>query len=566
MYSGEKIRKKKRFNDSSSLVWNWWRTVARTMPLMEPPPELPPHSFAHMEPPKPRRRIVNRLKELLTPSTDHRHQQDQGFDQVVLRPPAFPLVEDSTKTFLTGNNANEHEPPQLPPHPPHPQDFISGDPHNNQFEQVEAGVGANVGAGAGAGVGVGVGAASFFNIPRSVILGDPNAFSNFSSSLHIKHVGLRAVVKRLITIAHRKSESARATQKFLRDLVVWGQNSSFDNVDSLELVSELQNLFQQDLIIEQRIAERLKALAAELDFVCIREQELSQERKNLALSLKRHRHVVEKRGSSDEEVALLREKVIAHERAFESYKSHYQYAVSVTARQAFKELGMDLYENASDLKETSGDFLINTLQVLQIVDGDSFVKDLEKIRLVRAERNWSKFSSQKRTDPQSWVDLVSGKRDGDDTLMQRVHKGLPQSFSSVEEPRLDFRTGLDESISAIQTDRFNPITSNEFFSPRDPLPNESQSLESQQPGGGNTVMRSLNPNVVGRLDTKSKSLLSTRESNAISVPQDQGPTRKQSKSVTSDDPNLNGFIVNFGNISQQFDDAEKHLQENRWLD
>ncbi|AQZ13527.1 SSP1 (YHR184W) [Zygosaccharomyces parabailii] len=535
------------------------------MPSIEPPPELPLHSFSHIEPPRPRRRIVNRLKDLLTPNTEQRHRQDSEYEQMVLRPPAFPLVEDSTKTFLTSNNADMQE-----PQPQEPQPRLQSEAQQTQFQPQRPppleyinNDSTNPIAGAGA-------PASFFNIPRSVILGDPNAFSNFSSSLHIKHVGLRSVVKRLTTVAHRKSESARASQKFLRDLVAWGQNSSFDNVDSLELVSEIQNLFQQDSIIEQRISERLKALAAELDYVCIREQELSQERKNLALSLRKHRHALEKKGEGNEEVTLLREKVIAHERAFESYKSHYQYAVSVTARQAFEELGMDFYENSSDLKETSAAFLKKTLQTLQIVDGDGFVKDLEKIRLVRAERNWSKLSPQQRGDPQSWVDLVSGKLDGDDTLMQRVYQGLPRSYS-VMEPPLDFRTGLEESMSAIDTGRFNPITSNEFFSPRDQNPSKYQPLdhapaETQKHEDVSDVVRSLNPNVVGRLDTQPPSVLSVRESNEGNILQDAAPPRKQSKSSRAEDPKFDGFIVNFGNISQQFDDAERHLQENRWLD
>ncbi|GAV48924.1 hypothetical protein ZYGR_0N03290 [Zygosaccharomyces rouxii] len=499
--------------------------------MVEPPPELPLHSFL-MDPPKSRKRIVNKLKGLLAPSKEFVPRDE--FEDIPLRPPAFPLVEDSTKTFLTGNV----EPMGLQQQHQQQQEQERQRQHDqqqrNQHQQAKSGIA----------------------IPHSIILGDPSAFSNFSSSLHIKHIGLRSCVKRLNTIAQRKLETSKCTQKFLRDLISWGQNSSFDSLDSLELVNEIQLIFQQDLINEQNIAQRLKLLASELDFVCIREQELAQERKNLAISLKKHRYALEKKGEHHDETILLKEKVIAHERAFESYKSHYQFAVSITARHAFKELGIDLYERASDLKETTGEFLRITLQALESVDGDGFVKDLEKIRIVRAERSWAKLSREQKTNPQSWVDLVSGKKDGDDTLMQKVYQGLPKEYSPLEprinqqELKLDFpTTELDESTSAIQSGRFNPITSNEYFSPRTGQQENDTKREKLKNDVKETIVRSVDPNVVRNVTG--------------GVPAQRH--REETKPPPQND-NPNGFILNFSNISQQFDDAEKHLQENRWLD
>ncbi|GCE97677.1 hypothetical protein ZYGM_004632 [Zygosaccharomyces mellis] len=491
--------------------------------MVEPPPELPLHSFS-MDPPRSRKRLVDKLKDLLAPSNDCTPREE--YEDVPLRPPAFPLVEDSTKTFLTGNI----EPVELQQQQWQQQ--------RQQRQQVKPSIA----------------------VPHSTILGDSSAFSNFSSSLHIKHIGLRACVKKLNSVAQKKLETSKCTQKFLRDLISWGQNSSFDNLDSLELVNEVQLIFQQDLVNEQNIAQRLKLLASELDFVCIREQELAQERKNLAFSLKKYRYVLERKGESHDEAILLKEKMIAHERAFESYKSHYQFAVSIIARHAFKELGIDFYERAADLKETTGEFLRMTMQALESVDGDGFVKDLEKIRLVRAERNWAKLSREQRTDPQSWIDLVSGKRDGEDTLMQKVYQGLPKEYSPVE-PRLSRRglkldfpptTELDESISAVQSGRFNPITSNEYFSPRTGQEESDGKQENLDDGVGDlkqSLVRSVDPNVVRNVN----------EGVLTQPPQEEGKSPPQGD-------NANGFILNFGNISQQFDDAEKHLQENRWLE
>lgn len=581
-----------------------WNDASKFNHVTEPPPELPLHSFTTLNQPTKHihgKRLVNKLKGWFANNISNQsinNISDYGRNDVTdyetdnynfrverarnigegkrnsiilgdedpigsLHVGNRHLVEDSTKTFMTGNNTDANNIPQFP------VNKASAIYPSISFQVSNGDIGKSN---------------ALNNKPISLMLKDPSILPNFSTSLHSKHVTLHTITRRINSIANKKQETSRIIQKFLRDLMIWGQNSSSANLDSMELVNEIQDLFQQDLLLEQKISEKLKYLTNELGFISMREDELSTEKKNLLAALKKYGYVKDKKGEYHEETNFFKERVIAHEKAFEIYKAHYQYAVSVTARQVFKEVGIEYYERATDLKESSGEFLKKALQTLETTNGEGFVKDLEKIRMIRAERNWSKLKPEQKVDPQSWVDLVSGKHDCDDTLMKKVYEGLPVAYTPtpralpLNSPRLNFQTAPEESISGISSDRFNKITSNEFFSEKSPtkqLETEYSSNKTKLHEANDeneSMLRSLNPSLF-RMDDSDKRILSLRKpsNNNEFVKKSDSTDKKPLKAsrverIPEEDEHINGFILNFGDISQQFDDAERHLQENRWND
>lgn len=603
-----------------------WKEFVQYYETVEPPPELPLHSFMMDQPAKPLqgKNLVDKLKdwfnranynaenthsnsslngkrdEVLPRNTDQKHDNENdlpGKQIYLVEEEPFGvglngsqnLAQDSAKTFMTGNNVDANNIPQFP-----------RGIHDNRNVPSQSATGNN----APDTLDIAETYNSLINKPISQILMDPSFLSNLSTSLHAKSVTLRTVTKRLSAVANKKNETSKLMQKFLKDLFFWGQNSAVENSDSVALVNEIQQLFQMDLALEQKISEKLKQLTAELEYICLRQDELSTGKKNLLYALKKYDNSKNKKGEDIEETNLLREKVIAQEKSYEAYKSHYQYSISVTARQIFKDIGIEYYERSSDLKDATGNYLKITLQKLEINNSELFVKDFEKLRILRAERNWSKLNPEEKSNPQSWVDLVSGKYDGNDTLMKKIRKGLPQAYTSTPKnisPKLDFQTGLEESISDTATDRFNPITSNQFFLERssneaipekvkgDTLEEDNSHTENQartdhqrvfsdfESEDNNTVTRSLNPKaVLNEMTANRQATLSLRKNHNISVfpkePESIGkqpdkPPLKQKLSTKngSNEPG-NGFILHFGDISQQFNDAEKNLQENRWAE
>lgn len=594
-----------------------WKDFVKVNGLAEPPPDLPLHSFATFEPTGKQvhgKRFVNKLKdwfaygsldsangdgnrnENINPiAFNHRENGTftSEFDRQVPKKQIYLmeeeqfgpqlennqiLVEDSAKTFMTGNNIDTNNIPQFPKND-------AGESPETSFQFTEDELN-------------GTKFHNLINKPISQILKDPSILSNLSSSIHAKNVTLRSVTKRINSIANKKNETFKLIQKFLRDLLLWGQNSSTENADSIALVNEIQELFQMDLILEQKISEKLKQLTKELEYICMRQDELSMGKKNLLTALKKYDYSKNKKGEDKEETNLLKEKVIAQEKSYDTYKTHYQYAVSITARQIFKEIGIEYYERATDLKEATGNYLKKTLQKLETNNGESFVKDLEKLRVVRAERNWSKLNSEEKNNPQSWINLISGKYDGNDTLMRKICEGLPQAYTPIPKniplkpPKLSFQSGLEESLSGISTNRFNPITSNEFFSEKSPIkdnedeldkdldPDETSKMPAEINDENDTLRRSLNPNLLVKENEKiSGNILSLRKNtNAPDISKNSGsidrhigklgkPTERQNKgNFPIKDGSGNGFILNFGDISQQFSDAEKHLEENRWIE
>lgn len=566
--------------------------------IIEPPPDLPLYGLGAYPRPKEvhSKKFVNKLKgwfsghrndELNIVPDYFIHGKQIGFkgngDQRELTSvegneiEAFPStarsqdvnrfpIQDSAKTFLTGNNVNANHIPQFPSKENNEEaQLIRKDSMPEPDAHVRA-----------------LTTLDGKRIPMSLMINEPPKLSSLTGFVvKSRNITVRKLIKRLNSVANKKQECSRLTQKFLKDLAVWGQRTSMENIESQALVDELQELFEQDAVLEQKISDKLKILTKELEFVGRRENELSEERSSLLAALKKYENTKDYKGEFDEETTLCKERVMAHQKSFETYHSNYQYAVSVGARQLFKEVAIEYYERASDLKEHSGNYLQTALKTLETKhNNEVFLKDLDKLRMLRAERNWTKLKPEQKNDPRSWVNLVSGKHDYDDTLMRKVYDGLPVAYTPMPKaspkktPQLDFRTGLEESFSAIGSDRFNPITSNEFFSGKPPEKEDDENEtfyetvkvdQSEANNVEDTVPRSLNPNVLNRenntrnLNVKT-SLRRSSKNHALREPEIADNVLKHREIERSND----GFILNFGEISRQFYDAEMHLEENKW--
>ncbi|QLQ77826.1 hypothetical protein HG537_0A00730 [Torulaspora globosa] len=565
--------------------------------IIDPPPDLPLHPFAAFPQSKEqhRKRLVNKLKgwfsghrndeldflpEYYTnglhglkddndknaevssaEGNDYSESSKSTTDSGHGNP--YP-VQDSAKTFLTGNNINANNIPQFP---------------SKDVEKLTR-------KGSMPELRPQINLMTTFNgkrRPMSLVIAEPPKLSSFTgSALQSGNITVHKITKRLNSIGNKKQECSKLIHKFLKDLAVWGQKTSAENIESQALVEELEELFQQDMILEQKIADKIKVLTKELEFVGRRERQLSDEKKTLLASLKKYENSKETKGEFDDETILFKERVMAHQKSFETYHSNYQYAVSVGARQLFKEVAIEYYERASDLKEHSGNYLQTALKTLETThQNEVFLKDLEKLRMLRAERNWVKLKPEQKNDPQNWINLVSGKHDFDDTLMKKVYEGLPVAYTPMPKaspkktPQLDFKTGLEESFSDIQSDRFNPITSNEFFSGKLAVKVDEDDHESLyetvkadrvEENNEDTAPRSLNPNVLNRTNNLNLTAGPTlrRNSRNSSLGKLDGAD-KMPKDNEEEGPN-NGFVVNFGLLSREFLDAERHLEENQWTE
>lgn len=473
-------------------------------------------------------------------------------------------IQESAKTFLTGNNNFDNHLPEFP---------AKRKNHNLVRKQSYPDLSA---------------APDSSSMPEAskkqlaLAISERQKLGGFSTSaMQPGNITLHKLSKRLNSIGSKKLECSKLIRKFLKDLNSWGEKTISDNIDVVDLVRELDELFQQDLLLEQRIYEKLEVLTSGLDFIGRRESEMSDEKKHLLVALKKYDNCKERRGDNDEETNLLKERVMAHEKSYETYQANYQYAISVGARQLFKEVAIEFHERASDLKESSTVFLLSALKALETThNNELFFKDLDKLRKVRAERNWTKLKPEQKSNPQAWTDLVSGKYDNEDTLMKKVYEGLPYAYTPMPEaspgktPKLDFRTGLEESLSGIRSDKFNPITSNEFFLDKSPSDEDDDQDESnyetvrpekvEELVNEETIPRSLNPNV---LNQDRNSILSLRRPTKDTAPQGKAEnTDKNSKGLTEAEKAKYGFLLNFGEMSRQFKDAERHLQENKWTE
>lgn len=579
-----------------------WSYMPGNGQITEAPPDLPLHTLTNFPPPKDlhSKKLVNKLKGWFT---GHRNdelgffpeynplgkQQLWDFDNAGRRAGAssvevsdnevstsniqtknsthFP-VQDSAKTFLTGNNIDANHIPQFPTKEAKEENQLARKgslteprPHVNSL--------------------------TVFNgkrRPTSLMIEEPPKLSSLTGTALLSgNINIRKIIKRLSSVGNKKHECSKLTQKFLKDLGLWGQRTSMEIKEAQGLVEELEDLFQQDMLLEQKISEKIKILTRELEYVGRRENQLSDEKKALLAVLRKYENSKEIKGDYDEETNLLKERVMAHQKSYETYHANYQYALSVGARQLFKEVAIEYYERASDLKDHSGDYLQTALKTLETThQNEVLLKDLEKLRMIRAERNWTKLKPEQRNDPQSWANLVSVKHDYDDTLMKKVYEGLPVAYTPMPKasprkaPQLDFKTGLEESFSDIKSDRFNPITSNEFFSgkllPEDDADEGDSFYKTvkanrvEENNDVDTVPRSLNPNVLNRGSIRSLAVGPTLKRNSRnSTPAKLDVIDKIPKGSEVEKSN-DGFILNFGEISRQFYDAERHLEENRWTD
>ncbi|CCC70688.1 hypothetical protein NCAS_0F02040 [Naumovozyma castellii] len=364
-----------------------------------------------------------------------------------------------------------------------------------------------------------------------------------STRLHFKDVTLNSLKKRLVAISQRKIETCKENKKFLGDLSYWGTHNISTEYDTARLVREVQELFNQDLIFEQNIVSALNKLIVALEFVAKRESELISERKILQSDIKKYQKSKDKRGEYNEETRFLLEKLHSTQNHFENIKVLYQKGISVTTRKLFKDLGVEYYDRASDLKEASSRFIINSLSTLENVNPEDFEQELDDLRRRRIYRVWQKLTPNDKINSRKLENIKTGVYDCNDSLLKDIYKKLPEEYTPIppepsgNQPVLKFPlNGFDETVSFLPSNTDNPITTKAFLSE----PNEKYAIKE------NNEFDNLNVFVEGNF---------SRKLDSVST---EGTLRRTLKPTDQKKDNLN--------LSQTFDEAERMLIDNPFVE
>lgn len=277
---------------------------------------------------------------------------------------------------------------------------------------------------------------------------------------------LGTIQKRLLQISSKKNEVSKGYQKLLKELNEWWQET-IEAEENMSLISDLQQMFHEDLVFEQRLSDKLKEVSKALEFTKMREEEMLQERKELQHTIKKYGQMRAKKGNHSEEAHFLKEKVITKQNSLSVITGHYQQSLSTTARELFVNASVEYFETASDIKDTSKTFFQNSVEYLRTVRADNIEQHIEDLRRKRADKHWSKLNAQERDDPNRLVEIMSGMYNGQDSLMRcverRGHMKAPEKspanckenqprFDSQPDLKLEFKTGLDESLSVFPSE------------------------------------------------------------------------------------------------------------------
>ncbi|SCU79627.1 LADA_0B02036g1_1 [Lachancea dasiensis] len=271
---------------------------------------------------------------------------------------------------------------------------------------------------------------------------------------------LQTIQKRLLQISARKQEVAKSYQKLLKELSEWWQDT-IEAEESMELICDLQKLFHEDLVFEQRLSNKLKEVSKALEFTKMREEEMLQERKEVQHTMKKYGQIKCKRGNHSEEAHFLKERVVTRQNSLMVITGHYQQSLSTTARELFVNASVEYFETASDIKSTSKDFFQNSVNYLRDTNAGNIEQHIDDLRRKRADKHWSKLTPQERDDPNRLVEIMSDMYNGQDSLMCCINRkplskspaklnfvadkeNQPQP-SSQRELKLEFKTGLEDS-------------------------------------------------------------------------------------------------------------------------
>ncbi|CEP64056.1 Ssp1p LALA0_S10e01244g [Lachancea lanzarotensis] len=289
---------------------------------------------------------------------------------------------------------------------------------------------------------------------------------------------LHTIQKRLLQVSARKSEVSKSYQKLLKELNEWWEDT-IEAEENMDLVVDLQKLFHEDLMFEQRLSNKLKEISKALEFTKMREEEMLHERKELQHIIRKYGQTRAKKGNNSEEAHFLKEKVITRQNSLSTITSHYQQSLCTTARELFVNASVEYFETASDVKEASKSFFQNSVEYLRTIQAGNIEQHIEDLRRKRADKHWSKLTPQERDDPNRLVEIMSGMYNGQDSLMRCVNKKVPlkaaPKMSNISEKenmaqkedqgelKLEFRTGLEESLSQFPSESNNKSVAEESF-------------------------------------------------------------------------------------------------------
>ncbi|EDO14549.1 hypothetical protein Kpol_298p1 [Vanderwaltozyma polyspora DSM 70294] len=451
--------------------------------------------------------------------------------------------EDSTKTFLTGNITNSYNIPKFP---------------NLAYIRDQNMCDANEGR-----------------------LNDPFQENLSASYQSFKKHNLNQIKKKLSAIARQKEEVVKAEQKFLKELGLWQQSLSTIDRNSMFLMEDIKELFQQDSIAEQNISCNIKGMVKNLEYVSKREIEYNTESKNVINEIKILQNVVNKTGEHSEESNFQKEKVIATKKSFEVTEKNFQQSISVNMRRLFKDLGITYHDSISDLREVCTAFIQKSLKTLEIINIDNFDEDLNDLRIKRVQKKWSKLPPNQKRDPKLWNNMMSGFHDNEDSLLRNVYKGLPQEYSPTRNniklyPKKELQSSpLNESFSDVTTKRFNPITTNQYFAEKSPENLEQENFDPNKEDSEkyNNIDKNTSHQVEGPRKTLNNNLkfqareVLTNDPMKLKKPIMVDPEKQLPKKPSMVMDGINGYILNFGGeFSQQLEQAEVHLEENKWVE
>lgn len=425
---------------------------------------------------------------------------------------------------------------------------------------------------------------------------------NFSYKVSLRRRNsLGAIQKRLNSIAAKKSDVWKSYQKLLRELHDWS-SSAVDTEEGLSLVSDLQRLFYQDLILENRMSLKLREVSKGLEYTKLREDEMLQERKELHIEKKRYEQARNRRGDRNEETSFLKEKVITRQNSLNVIAGHYRQSLSTTARELFVNASVEFYESSSDIKEASRTFFKNSVEYLRSINANDIEQHIEDLRRRRADKHWAKLSSEEKNDPNRLAEVMGAMYNGADSLMRCVGRKQAIKFSPVsvtneenradpriiQEPRLEFKTGLEDTLSGIPTERFNGITSNEYFDKRisedntikiqagKPQPFKKATNDLRRTLKNNMHLPSLSqPQIVSSDnygEIKHNSNLSGTHLISKKFPIRLGVESSGNQGINiHDEDGEDNVVINFGNndvreLSDGFYEAEHELNQNKWVE
>ncbi|SCU86529.1 LANO_0C08306g1_1 [Lachancea nothofagi CBS 11611] len=325
------------------------------------------------------------------------------------------------------------------------------------------------------------GISDFIGFENDPVIGKPTSpWDKITAKSALKSsTTLQTIQKRLLQVSMKKEDVSKTYQKLLKELSEWWQDT-IEAEENMELISDLQRLFHEDLVFEQRLASKLREVSKALEFTKMREEEMLQERKELQHTIKRYGQMRAKKGNHSEEAHFLKEKVVTRQNSLSVITGHYQQSLSTTARELFVNASVEYFETASDMKDTSKRFFQNSVNYLRTIQADNIEQHIEDLRRKRADKHWSRLTPQERDDPNRLVEIMSGMYNGQDSLMRCVNrKTAPKNLAKVtigtgkenqpqsdnqSELRLEFRTGLEDSLSQLPSESNNKSETDPSFS------------------------------------------------------------------------------------------------------